>query len=323
MQQINRRLAITYVPDAVILSEGLTAYEKLCYLVLAKHAGKDARAWPGMATIAKYAGISRDSVKRALKGLHDKGWISVTKRTDPDNPKRNYSNLYTLTDGQPAGAESTQQGEGVGAESTQGGGTQHLGVGAESTRKDSQEEGLEREGDADIFDDEHEHNAATDSLSLVSRLKETQSQWDDWETANMPGIIQALKAGTASQKQRTMAESTIARCEEDKGAKEETPTWQPDPDYREGVLFNSGEEGERDHQALEELQRLSGTSGPMSAAMWCAANGVEIREHDHWQDILNRSRAVTIVSSQHSSSTDDAGGKEQHQEAEAELAEIF
>jgi phage replication O-like protein O len=77
--------------------------------------------------------------------------------------------------------------------------------------------------------------------------------------------------------------------------KEEASTWQPDRDYREGVMYNTGAEGERDHKALEELERLSGTDGPMSAAMWCAANGVEIRDHDHWEDILARAHAVTSV----------------------------
>jgi hypothetical protein len=112
--------------------------------------------------------------------------------------------------------------------------------------------------------------------------------------ANVKAAVELDRGLTENQ--RRMLDTMSAENPEKSVVKEEASLWEPDPEVQEGVMYNTGAEGERDHQALEELNRMSGTSGPIAAAQWCAARGVEIRDHDHWEDILARAHAVTGVS---------------------------
>jgi hypothetical protein len=60
---------------------GLTSTERLVAFVLATYAAPDGRrAFPGVETIARGAGVHRSSAFRALRRLEDLGWIHVVEQ---------------------------------------------------------------------------------------------------------------------------------------------------------------------------------------------------------------------------------------------------
>lgn len=98
-----------------VFSSNLSKYAKLVRLYLAKCANGDRQAWPSYNDIAKTCDISRDTAKRAIEELLQKGWIKKINRFKENG--LNLSNIYTLCD--PPAPEQEQSGpRGVGAHST-------------------------------------------------------------------------------------------------------------------------------------------------------------------------------------------------------------
>lgn len=64
------------------VEQELPALQKLTLLLLANYAGNESgECWPSLATIAKQAGMSRDSVMRAIRELESAGLLTVVRRT--------------------------------------------------------------------------------------------------------------------------------------------------------------------------------------------------------------------------------------------------
>lgn len=96
---------------------------KLVLLKLADNANDDGICWPSAARIANDTELSRDSVKRHLKGLECDAIISVRRRVKDGV---NLPSVYELI-----GLHYAAQGWGLPAPT---GGSKHSGVGAESTQ---------------------------------------------------------------------------------------------------------------------------------------------------------------------------------------------
>jgi len=79
-----------------IFSSDLSAYAKLVRLYLARCANGDRQAFPSYNRIAKDCGISRDTAKRAIAELEDKGWIVKNIQIKDDG--EHSSNIYSLCD---------------------------------------------------------------------------------------------------------------------------------------------------------------------------------------------------------------------------------
>jgi hypothetical protein len=118
------RPPFTMVSDNIIDREDLTSYEKLVYIVLARHANKEGACWPGRARIAKMARCSVESVKRALPGLVEKGLLSIEPRKAESG--RSDTNLYTVR---------LPQIKGEGVSQTRGRGSDRPGGRVSQTRK--------------------------------------------------------------------------------------------------------------------------------------------------------------------------------------------
>lgn len=78
-------------------SKLLNYYEKMIFIMLKKHAGKDTqKSYPSLATLSKETGISKRKVQNCLKHMKELGVIEIQRRKtengDPD------SNLYIVHD---------------------------------------------------------------------------------------------------------------------------------------------------------------------------------------------------------------------------------
>jgi len=79
-----------------IFDYDLTSYELLVRLYLARcSSNKDGIAFPSHKTIAEAISCSQDSVKRAISGLIEKGWL-LKKNRRKKNSLENDTNLYKL-----------------------------------------------------------------------------------------------------------------------------------------------------------------------------------------------------------------------------------
>lgn len=68
--------SFTIVNNGLIETDLLTEHEKMVYIVIRKHLNQEKQtAFPGMATIAREARISKSQVLRAIKGLEEKGLL--------------------------------------------------------------------------------------------------------------------------------------------------------------------------------------------------------------------------------------------------------
>jgi len=132
-----------------VFASDLSPFAKLVRLYLARCANSDRQAFPSYNRIAKDCGVSRDTAKRAVAELEEKGWIEKT--VQKKNNGEHLSNIYFLCD--PPEAKNleyeskeinVERGgcsqhlpchnfEGVGAHSTQGVGADSSQVGAHST----------------------------------------------------------------------------------------------------------------------------------------------------------------------------------------------
>ena len=76
------------------IKQPLPTYEKFVLLALANYTNQDNQCWPSIETLANDTGLSRTSVKTALKKLEATCVLTVEKRVK----KRVYStNIYTIS----------------------------------------------------------------------------------------------------------------------------------------------------------------------------------------------------------------------------------
>jgi len=90
--------------DDVLCRRDLSAPAKLIYAIIADRIGRNGFAWPGERRLALDSGMSRNTVRRALKALEAAGLLAVEHGTE------GRPNLYRLNGGgaesEPGGAES-------------------------------------------------------------------------------------------------------------------------------------------------------------------------------------------------------------------------
>lgn len=82
------------VPNWVVDEDTISGPTMLVYLVLSRHVDKDGVCFPSQATIAKKAGISESTVKRALSELRDLGLVEVSVEIT-DTGRRNTYLLHS------------------------------------------------------------------------------------------------------------------------------------------------------------------------------------------------------------------------------------
>lgn len=120
------------VENDLIDRDDLDIYEKMAYIVIARHTNADDQAFPSYTTISNKGRMSRRKAIDAVKGLLDKGLIIKEIRRNDEN-NLNQSNLYTLLSAvineiPPISPSSSQISEGS-AQGALGGGAPHaLGV---------------------------------------------------------------------------------------------------------------------------------------------------------------------------------------------------
>ncbi|MEV4479075.1 helix-turn-helix domain-containing protein [Micromonospora coxensis] len=90
---------------ALLASKDLRATERLVLVAVVAHANREGEAWPSVATIAEYAGVSVRTVQRTLAKLVQLGRLVVRQVA------RIATRVYRLVTGQPAGGDN--QGQGV------------------------------------------------------------------------------------------------------------------------------------------------------------------------------------------------------------------
>ena len=79
---------------SAIYQEDLPARSKLVYMYLKDRANKEGQCWPAIQTIGKDLGLSRSTVKRAIKELERGSFLAKQSRKRENNG--NTSNLYSL-----------------------------------------------------------------------------------------------------------------------------------------------------------------------------------------------------------------------------------
>ena len=102
-----RRFPFALVPLWVVDEPEVTPLDVAVYIAIKRHADSHGEAYPSRATIAEVAGVSVDTVDRAVKRLIDIGALDKEVRR-----KRNgepTSNLYTIHE-EPEGYRSQRQG---------------------------------------------------------------------------------------------------------------------------------------------------------------------------------------------------------------------
>lgn len=77
-----------------VFGSNLSAHAKLIRLYLAKCSNDARQAWPSYNKIAKDCGISRDTAKRAVSELEEKGWVE--KKTQVKENGEYSSNICFL-----------------------------------------------------------------------------------------------------------------------------------------------------------------------------------------------------------------------------------
>jgi DNA-binding transcriptional ArsR family regulator len=75
--------------------EKIGVYGFAVYMALSRYTNRDAKSWPSVKTIADKLGISKPTVKRALRALEECGLIAVD-RPSSDGLGHQQTNVYTL-----------------------------------------------------------------------------------------------------------------------------------------------------------------------------------------------------------------------------------
>ncbi|SBT51970.1 helix-turn-helix domain-containing protein [Micromonospora auratinigra] len=94
------------VKAVLLASKDLRPNERLVLVAIAAHTNGNGEAWPSVATIAEYAGVSTRTVQRALAKLVQLGRLAVRQAANVA------TRVYRLVTGQPAvsGGDSERQG---------------------------------------------------------------------------------------------------------------------------------------------------------------------------------------------------------------------
>ncbi|MBN2120686.1 MAG: helix-turn-helix domain-containing protein [Candidatus Omnitrophica bacterium] len=71
----------SFIPNVLMQSKEVTATEKLCWARLAQYAGKEGKCFPAQEELAKKLGISEAQVKRIIKSLVKKGFLTKERPT--------------------------------------------------------------------------------------------------------------------------------------------------------------------------------------------------------------------------------------------------
>ena len=79
---------------SAIYQEDLPARSKLVYMYLKDRANKEGQCWPAIQTIGRDLGLSRSTVKRALKELEQAALL--TRQGRKRENKGDTSNLYSI-----------------------------------------------------------------------------------------------------------------------------------------------------------------------------------------------------------------------------------
>lgn len=80
--------------ESIYADENLPHRCKTVYIYLKDRSAVSGSCWPGVKTIALDLGLSRSTVKRALKELESTGWIQKQPRCRENGSST--SNLYTM-----------------------------------------------------------------------------------------------------------------------------------------------------------------------------------------------------------------------------------
>lgn len=109
-------MSIESMVKALNLSAPLTAAEKLCLVGIANHDG-DGGAWPSIATLARYVGVTERQVQRIIKSLSQLGMLTVdeqgggTRNTRADRrPNRYVLHLDGVTPASPRDGDGVTSG---------------------------------------------------------------------------------------------------------------------------------------------------------------------------------------------------------------------
>lgn len=95
------------VKAALLASKDLRPNERLVLVAIAAHTNRDGDAWPSVATIANYAGVSTRTVQRVLAKLVQLGRLVVRQVANIA------TRVYRLVTGQPALSGGDNHGQGV------------------------------------------------------------------------------------------------------------------------------------------------------------------------------------------------------------------
>ena len=79
-----KRTPFTIIENAFIEDTSLTIYEKIIFIILCKFAGDKNHCWPSKETIVTYADCSARKVYDGVRGLIEKGFISIKKTRNPN-----------------------------------------------------------------------------------------------------------------------------------------------------------------------------------------------------------------------------------------------
>ncbi|CZR99320.1 hypothetical protein CDFC105_72926 [Clostridioides difficile] len=82
-----------WIENILIDREDLTIYEKMIYIVLARHSNEESFCFPSYKTISAKCGCSERQAKNVIKSLEEKGLIKKENRTR-DNSNEKESNIY-------------------------------------------------------------------------------------------------------------------------------------------------------------------------------------------------------------------------------------
>lgn len=82
-----------WIENQIIDNEELTIYEKMIYMVLARHANEGSSCFPSHKTIAKKAGCSERQVRNVIPKLEEKGLVKKVARKRKGS-KENDNNIY-------------------------------------------------------------------------------------------------------------------------------------------------------------------------------------------------------------------------------------
>ena len=94
---INNVPAGFWIPVGVIDSPLLDYAEKLTYTAIKRHFNsKSKTAWPGLRRLSRETGCATKTVQKAIRGLEDKGILSVERAKDEKGA--NKTNIYRFTD---------------------------------------------------------------------------------------------------------------------------------------------------------------------------------------------------------------------------------